>query len=192
MMNSVWFNVEHYHNTHSTQYRCTHYTLRSPDRIFLSVCSSVTSWCVILFSTNSSPLIHPLVHFPPYRTRANPPTPHGLFREMPTVQIQQHILLCRWKINFSLTYQLTNSVAPASEDLSQFSQQTATSPYTEPNESTLNPLAKLANIHFDPIFSTMPPTSDATIFHGLSYHNLVHFSLLSHDPPIPYSTIWSA
>jgi hypothetical protein len=28
-MNSVWFSVEHYHNTHSTQCRCTHYTLLS-------------------------------------------------------------------------------------------------------------------------------------------------------------------
>jgi hypothetical protein len=68
----MWFNVEHYHNTHSTQYRCTHYTLLSTAWCFQSVCNRVTPWCVILFSTNSSPLAHTPVHFPrpPNRTRA--------------------------------------------------------------------------------------------------------------------------
>jgi hypothetical protein len=72
LMNSVWFNVEHYHNTHSTEYRCTHYTLLLTARCFQSVCSSVTPWCVILLSTNSSPLVHPTVHFPP-ETHQSPP-----------------------------------------------------------------------------------------------------------------------
>jgi hypothetical protein len=83
-MNSVWFNVEHYHNTHSTQYKCTHYTLLSTAWCFQSVCSSVTSWCVILFSTNSSPLVHPPVHFPP-EPHQNQHPPQGLSREMRTV-----------------------------------------------------------------------------------------------------------
>jgi hypothetical protein len=65
LMNSVWFTVEHYHNTHSTQYRCTHYTLLSTAWCFQSICNSVTPWYVILFSTNSSPLVHPPVHIPP-------------------------------------------------------------------------------------------------------------------------------
>jgi hypothetical protein len=108
------------------------------------------------------------------------------------VQIQKHILICTWQIHFSLTYQLTNSVAPASEDLSPYSQQTATGPYTEPTESTLHPPANLPNIHFDPIFSSMPRTSDLTLFHGLSHQNFVHISLLSYDPPTTFSTIWSA
>jgi hypothetical protein len=30
-----------------------------------SLCSSVTPWCVILLSTNSSPVVHPPVHIPP-------------------------------------------------------------------------------------------------------------------------------
>jgi hypothetical protein len=74
LMNSMWFNVEHYHNTHSTQYRCTHYTLLSAAWCFQSVCSSVTPWRAILFSTNSSPLVHPTVNFP-HRTAPEPPPP---------------------------------------------------------------------------------------------------------------------
>jgi hypothetical protein len=83
-MNSMSFNVEHYHNTHSTQYRCTHYTLLSTARCFQSVCNSVTLWWVILFSTNSSPLVHPPVHFPPesHQSRHHP---QGLSLEMRTV-----------------------------------------------------------------------------------------------------------
>jgi hypothetical protein len=80
----MWFNVEHYHNTHSTQYRCTHYTLLSTDRCFQSVCSSVTPWCVILFSTNSSPLVHPPVHFSPEPHQSRHPQ-QGLSLEMRTV-----------------------------------------------------------------------------------------------------------
>jgi hypothetical protein len=68
---SVWFNVEYYLSTHSTQYRCTHYTLLSTARCFQSVCSSVTPWCVILFSTNSSPLTSKLSP----RTAPQPTTP---------------------------------------------------------------------------------------------------------------------
>jgi hypothetical protein len=108
------------------------------------------------------------------------------------VQIEQHILICTWQIHFSLTYQLTKSMAPASEDLSPYSQQTATCPYTEPTESTLHPPANLPNIHFDPIFSSMPRTSDLTFFHGLSHQSLVHISLLSYAPPTTFSTILSA
>jgi hypothetical protein len=78
-MNSMWFNVEHYHNTHSTQYRCTHYTLLSTARCFQSVCNSVTSWCVILFSTNTSPLVRPPVHFPPDPHQSPPPAAAGTF-----------------------------------------------------------------------------------------------------------------
>jgi hypothetical protein len=35
------------------------------------LCSSVTPWCVILFSTNSRPLVHPLVNCPsePHQSR---------------------------------------------------------------------------------------------------------------------------
>jgi hypothetical protein len=85
-MNSVWFNVEHYHNTHSTRYRCTHYTLLSTAWCFQSVCNSVTPWCVILFSTNSSTLVHPPVHIPPRTApEPTPPPPQGLFRTMRTV-----------------------------------------------------------------------------------------------------------
>jgi hypothetical protein len=42
--------------------------------LFLLLCSSVTPWCVILFSTNSSPLVHPPVHIPPgpYQSRHSP------------------------------------------------------------------------------------------------------------------------
>jgi hypothetical protein len=76
LMNSMWFNVEHYHNTHSTQCRCTHYTLLSNARCFQSVCSSVTTWCVMLFFTNSSPLVHPPVNFPP---KPQPPSYAGTF-----------------------------------------------------------------------------------------------------------------
>jgi hypothetical protein len=81
LTNSMWFNVEHYHNTHSTQYRCTHYTLLSAARCFQSVCNSVTPWCVILFSTNSSPVVHPPVHFPlePQQNRQPPPPQAGTF-----------------------------------------------------------------------------------------------------------------
>jgi hypothetical protein len=89
-MNSMWFNVEHYHNTHSTQYRCTHYTLFSTARCFQSVCSSVTPWCVILFSTNTSPLVHPTVHIPPEPHQSRHP-PQGLSRKM---RIVQYLLLC--------------------------------------------------------------------------------------------------
>jgi hypothetical protein len=78
-MNLMWFNVEHYHNTHSTQYRCTHYTLLSTARCFQSVFNSVTPWCVILFSTNSSPLVHPPVHFPPERHQSRHPAPRRDF-----------------------------------------------------------------------------------------------------------------
>jgi hypothetical protein len=77
-MNSMWFYVEHYHNTHSTQYRCTHYTLLSAAWCFQSVCSSVTPWCVILFCTNSSPLVHLTVNFPP-EPHQTPPPPAGTF-----------------------------------------------------------------------------------------------------------------
>jgi hypothetical protein len=83
-MNSMWFTVEHYHNIHSTQYRCTHYTPLSTAWCFQSVCSSVTPWCVILLSTKSSPLVHPPVHIPP---------PQGLSREMQTV-VCSTVLLC--------------------------------------------------------------------------------------------------
>jgi hypothetical protein len=69
--------------TLSQQYRCTHYTLLSTARCFLSVCSSVTTWCVILFSTNSSPLVHPPVNFPP-EPHQSPHPPQGLSREMRT------------------------------------------------------------------------------------------------------------
>jgi hypothetical protein len=77
----MWFSVEHYYNTHSTQYRCTHYTQLSTARCFQSVCNSVTPCCVILFSTNSSPLIHPPVHFPPepHQSQHPPPHPAGTF-----------------------------------------------------------------------------------------------------------------
>jgi hypothetical protein len=77
-MNSTWFIVEHYHNTHSTQYRCTHYTLLSTVRCFQSVCNSVTPWCVILFSTNSRPLVHPLVNCPSEPHQSSQP-PAGTF-----------------------------------------------------------------------------------------------------------------
>jgi hypothetical protein len=73
-MISVWFNVEHYHNIHSTQYRCTHYTLLSTAWCFQSVCNSVTPWCVILLSTNSSTLVHPPVNFPPEPHHSRHPT----------------------------------------------------------------------------------------------------------------------
>jgi hypothetical protein len=69
----MWVNVEHYHNTHSTQYRCTHYTLLSTDWCFQSVCSSVTRCCVTLFSTNSSPVVPQPANVPPNRTRTPPP-----------------------------------------------------------------------------------------------------------------------
>jgi hypothetical protein len=78
-MISIWFNVEHYHNTHSTQYRCTHYTLLLTAWCFQSVCNSVTPWCVILFSTNSSPLVHPPVHFPPEQHQSRHPHTAGTF-----------------------------------------------------------------------------------------------------------------
>jgi hypothetical protein len=43
----------------------------------------VTPWCVILFSTNSRPLVHPPVHFPPQpHQNRPPPPPQGLSREM--------------------------------------------------------------------------------------------------------------
>jgi hypothetical protein len=51
-----------------------------------SLCSSVTPWCVILFSTNSSPLVHPPVHFPPEPHQSRHP-PQGLSPEMRTVLI---------------------------------------------------------------------------------------------------------
>jgi hypothetical protein len=86
LMNSVCFNIEHYHNTHSAQYRCTHYTLLSTAWCFQSVCSSVTPWCVILFSTNSSPLVHPPVNFPHEPHHSRPPPPQGLSPEMRTVE----------------------------------------------------------------------------------------------------------
>jgi hypothetical protein len=191
-MNSVWFNVEYYLSTHSTECRCTHYTLLSTARCFQSVCNSVTSWYVILFSTNSSPLVHPPVHFPPNRTRANPLFTAGTFSWHADCTNSAGYSFCTWQINFSLTYKLTISVAPASEDSSPYSQQTTTSSYTEPIESTRNPLANLPNIRSDPIFSTMPRTYDLTIFHGFSNQNLVHSSLLSHAPPTPFSTIWCA
>jgi hypothetical protein len=38
-----------------------------------SLFSSVTPWCVILFSTNSSPLVHPTVHIPPATYQSRPP-----------------------------------------------------------------------------------------------------------------------
>jgi hypothetical protein len=41
-----------------------HYTLLSTARCFQSECSCVTPWCAILFSTNSSPVVHPPVNFP--------------------------------------------------------------------------------------------------------------------------------
>jgi hypothetical protein len=82
----MWFNAERYHNTHSTQYRCTHYTLLSTAWCLQSVCSTVTPWCVILFSTNSSPVVHPPVHFPPEPLQSrHPPPPEGLSPEMRTV-----------------------------------------------------------------------------------------------------------
>jgi hypothetical protein len=83
-MNSMWFTVEHYHNTHSAQYRCTHYTLLPTAKCFQSVCNSVTPWCVTLFSTNSSPVVHPPVHFPPAPHQSRHP-PQGLSPEMRTV-----------------------------------------------------------------------------------------------------------
>jgi hypothetical protein len=49
--------------------------LLSTARCFQSVCNSVTPWCVILFSTNRSPLVHPPVHIPPapHQSRTPPP-----------------------------------------------------------------------------------------------------------------------
>jgi hypothetical protein len=66
------------------QYRCTHYTLLSTDRCFQCVCSSVTPWSVIPFSTNSSPLVHPPVHFPPEPHQSRHP-PQRLSPAMRTV-----------------------------------------------------------------------------------------------------------
>jgi hypothetical protein len=66
------------------QYRCTHYTLLSTAICFQSVCNSVTPWCVILLSTNSSPLVHPPVHIPPAPHQSRHP-PQGLSRKMRTV-----------------------------------------------------------------------------------------------------------
>jgi hypothetical protein len=103
----VWFNVEHYHNTHSTQYRCTHYTLLSTAWCFQSVCSSVTPWCVILFSTNSSPLVHPPVHIPPApHWSRHPHPPQGLSRKMWTVSYTTYsnILVIRYKVLLTSWY----------------------------------------------------------------------------------------
>jgi hypothetical protein len=72
------FNVEHYHNAHSTQYRCTHYTLLLTACCFQSVCNSVTPWCVIPLSTNSSPVVHPSVNSSP-EPHHSPQPPAGTF-----------------------------------------------------------------------------------------------------------------
>jgi hypothetical protein len=57
-LNHILFNLEYYHNTLRTQARCTHYSK-------LLWFYSVTPWCVILFPTNSSPLVHMAVNLLP-------------------------------------------------------------------------------------------------------------------------------
>jgi hypothetical protein len=69
----MWFNVDYYHNTHSTQQRCTHYTPLLTGRYFQSVCSGVSLWCVIL-PTNSSPLAHLVVNIPLTPHHSSQPT----------------------------------------------------------------------------------------------------------------------
>jgi hypothetical protein len=59
--------------------------LLSNARCFQSVCSSVTPWCIILFSTNNIPLVHPPVNYPPDPHQSPPPPPQGLSREMRAV-----------------------------------------------------------------------------------------------------------
>jgi hypothetical protein len=85
LTNSAWFNVEHYHNTHSTGALTTRYSQLLD---VFSLCSSVTPWCGILFSTNSSPLVHPPVYIPPAPHQSwHPPSPQGLSRKMRTVYV---------------------------------------------------------------------------------------------------------
>jgi hypothetical protein len=51
------------HSQYTVKVNSLHATLNA--RCFQSVCSSVTPWCVIPFSTNSSTSVYPPVHFPP-------------------------------------------------------------------------------------------------------------------------------
>jgi hypothetical protein len=63
-LNHLWFSLDYYQNTHSTHYRCTHYTLLLIAWCFQSVCSTVTLWRIIL-PINSSPLVRLVVNIPP-------------------------------------------------------------------------------------------------------------------------------
>jgi hypothetical protein len=62
------------------------------------------------------------------------------------------------------------------------------SPPPVPIQSQLNPLhppASLPKIHSDPILSSMPRSSEWSLYVGLSHQNPVHFSLLSHVCHMP-------
>jgi hypothetical protein len=59
------------------------------------------------------------------------------------------------------------------------SQVSATDPYPEPTESTPPP-ANLPKIHSDTILPSTTRSSEWSLSFGLSHHNPIHFSLLSH------------
>jgi hypothetical protein len=96
-----------------TQYivKCTHYTLILTARCFQSVCSSVTPWCVILFSTNSSPLVHSPVHFPLEPHQSRTVRPAGTFSwnadcTILAVELVQMFLPCMCFRSANLTFYL--------------------------------------------------------------------------------------
>jgi hypothetical protein len=64
--------------------------------------------------------------------------------------ISRKIFLCFRRSNRQSSHS-TNSVAPQPEGSSPHSQQPATDPYPEPDESTPHPPTSLPKVHFDPI-----------------------------------------
>jgi hypothetical protein len=93
-----------------------------------------------------------------------------------TVQIKQL---------FIIKYEVTNSVAPEPDSSLPYSQEPTTAPYPEPTESNLHHPAYLAMSHPDYIVTSMPRSSEWSLFHGLSHQNLAHFSVLSHMCHMP-------
>jgi hypothetical protein len=96
-----------------------------------------------------------------------------------------------------LPNQLTNSVVPETESSSPHSQEPATSPYPEPDESTpyththththtpTNQPTNLPKICSNPILPSMPRSSKWCLSFRLSHQNPVHFSPLSYAGQVP-------
>jgi hypothetical protein len=82
-------------------------------------------------------------------------------------------------------FKVTNPVALQHDGSSPHSQQPISGPCPDRVDSTPYPSVNLSTIHSDPIRSSMPQSSEWSIFFGLSHRNLVHFSLLSHACHMP-------